>query len=102
VIKFPEIRGNPPSPRIGGSGSGPKTKPEPPHSKITMETGTVKSFNPRRFGFGFIVTDGTKAEVFFPVREMAGSGFLRKGQKVSFELGFDRGGRPIAKNVRAV
>jgi cold shock CspA family protein len=68
-----------------------------------METGTVKSFDGHRdAAYGFIRADGTGAEIFFPLREAAGySGFPKKGQRVTFVLGVDRTGRPIAKNVRA-
>ncbi|MBX4962667.1 cold-shock protein [Rhizobium binae] len=67
-----------------------------------MATGTVKFFNQDK-GFGFITPDNGGADVFVHVSAVDGSGPLRDGQKVSYELGQDRKtGKSKAENVRSV
>ena len=66
-----------------------------------MATGTVKFFNQDK-GFGFITPDNGGAVVFVHVSALQGSGLLRDGQKVSYDLGQDRKtGKSKAENVRA-
>ncbi|HJU03766.1 MAG TPA: cold-shock protein [Nitrospiraceae bacterium] len=69
-----------------------------------METkvanGTVKFFNQDK-GFGFITPDDGGQDVFVHISAVQGSGPLRDGQKVSFEVGQDRKtGKSKAENVR--
>lgn len=66
-----------------------------------MATGTVKFFNQDK-GFGFITPDNGGTDVFVHVSAIQGSGSLREGQKVSYDLGQDRKtGKSKAENVRA-
>ena len=57
-----------------------------------MAIGTVKWFNPAK-GFGFIVPDGGGKDVFVHISsvERAGMQVLSEGQRVSFEVGTERG-----------
>lgn len=50
--------------------------------------------------FGFITREG-QSDLFVHYTGINGSGFrlLKKGQKVSFELGTNNRGQPIATNV---
>lgn len=52
-----------------------------------MNTGVVKFFNSEK-GFGFIVDDETKKEIFVHFSEINCEGYktLTEGQKVSFEI----------------
>ncbi|MCU0449099.1 MAG: cold shock domain-containing protein [Bernardetiaceae bacterium] len=49
-----------------------------------MKTGKVKFFNQEK-GYGFIVTDGTNAEVFVHISEVRGGQPLNQNDSVSFE-----------------
>lgn len=65
-----------------------------------MATGTVKFFNQDK-GFGFITPDNGGPDVFVHVSALQGSGSLRDGQKVSYDVGQDRKtGKSKAENVR--
>jgi cold shock protein len=64
-----------------------------------MATGTVKFFNDDK-GFGFITPESGGQDVFVHVSALQGSGSLREGDKVSFEVGQDRKtGKSKAENV---
>jgi len=65
-----------------------------------VATGTVKSFNPKRH-FGFIQPDMGGKDVFVHISQVRKSGipYLRKGQKISFEIVHDQG-MPSAQNLR--
>ena len=64
-----------------------------------MATGTIKFFNDDK-GFGFITPDNGGQDVFVHVSALQGSGSLREGDKVSFEVGQDRKtGKSKAENV---
>ncbi|MFA5000688.1 MAG: cold shock domain-containing protein [Candidatus Paceibacterota bacterium] len=49
-------------------------------------TGTIKTLNPR--GFGFITREGETKDLFFHSKELVGVTFeeLKEGQTVSFEV----------------
>lgn len=61
--------------------------------------GTVKWFNPNK-GFGFIVPEDGGKDVFVHVSALSGK-TVSDGQKVEFDLGEDRNGKPCAQNVQA-
>ena len=62
-----------------------------------MNTGTVKFFNTSK-GFGFIVQDGKKDDIFFHVSALEGQN-INEGTKVSYDIGDSPKG-PSATNVR--
>jgi cold shock protein len=66
-----------------------------------MAKGTVKFFNNKK-GFGFIVPENGGTDIFVHVSALENSGVdgLNEGQKVSYELGTDRQGRPNAIDLR--
>ena len=66
-----------------------------------MANGTVKWFNSAK-GFGFIQPDDGGKDVFVHISavERAGLRGLDEGQKVSYELEADRGGRAAAVNLK--
>ena len=64
-----------------------------------MATGTVKFFNDQK-GFGFIVSDTDKNDVFVHVSAVQ-TGTLNEGDKVEFEMGEGQKG-PCAVNVKTV
>ncbi len=67
-----------------------------------MATGTVKFFSQDK-GYGFITPDTGDPDVFVHVSAVQGSGPLRDGQKVSYEIGQDRKtGKSKAENVRVI
>ena len=68
-----------------------------------MTIGTVKFFNTTK-GFGFIEPeDGSKdAFVHISAVERSGLSTLNEGQKVSYELQNDRGGKVSATNLQLV
>jgi CspA family cold shock protein len=67
-----------------------------------MATGTVKFFNNDK-GFGFITPENGGQDVFVHVSTLQGSGSLREGQRVSYEVGQDRKtGKAKAENVREI
>jgi CspA family cold shock protein len=63
-----------------------------------MKTGTVKFFNLAK-GFGFIVEDGTNAEVFVHVTGLVDQ--IKDQDKVSYEVSDGKKG-PNAVNVRKI
>jgi CspA family cold shock protein len=67
-----------------------------------MATGTVKFFNENK-GYGFIAPDGGGNDAFVHISAVERSGMrtLRDGQRVSFDLQEDRGGKMAACNLRA-
>jgi cold shock CspA family protein len=69
-----------------------------------LRTGRIRNFNVDR-GFGFISEDGGgvnggNRDVFFHVRTLAEVFDPAPGQRVAFDSGEDRSGRPQAVNVR--
>lgn len=65
-----------------------------------MPTGTVKFFDTGK-GFGFIKSDDGSADVFFHVSAMPEGVIPNQGDRVAYEVGFDRkSGRERAENVR--
>ena len=65
-----------------------------------MAIGTVKFFNNDR-GYGFIANEagGEDAFVHISAVERSGMTSLREGQKLSFDLGAGRDGKPCAVNL---
>ena len=70
-----------------------------------MNTGVVKFFNSEK-GFGFIVDDKTKQEVFVHFSAISGDGYktLTEGAKVEFEIQQDPkdASRTRAANVKII
>ncbi len=68
--------------------------------KTSMQTGTVKWFNPIK-GYGFIEPeDGSKdAFVHITAVQKAGLQDLREGQRVQFDLTEGRNGKTAAENL---
>lgn len=65
-----------------------------------MAKGTVKWFNAQK-GFGFIIPEAGGKDVFMHVSGL-GNGFVpADNQKVDYEMGEDRNGRPVAEQVKA-
>ncbi len=65
-----------------------------------MATGIIKWFNITK-GFGFIVPDTGGKDVFAHISGMAPGFKPADGQKVTYDMGEDRAGRPVADNVQA-
>ena len=65
-----------------------------------MSTGTVKWFSGKK-GFGFITPDGGGEDLFVHHSEIKTTGYasLEEGQKVEYEVGQGKKGRPCATNV---
>ena len=65
-----------------------------------MGTGIVKWFNEKK-GFGFISPDEGGEDLFVHYSEIKANGYasLDEGQKVEFEVGQGKQGRPCATNV---
>jgi CspA family cold shock protein len=69
---------------------------------LIMSTGRVARYDDDR-GFGFITPDGGGADVFVHANHLANADFLRKDQRVSFEIvNDDRRGKPRADKVRVI
>ena len=67
-----------------------------------MSIGKVSYYDDGR-GFGFIVPDDGGADVFVHANYIVNADFLRKDQKVSFEVvNDDRHGKPRADKVRVI
>lgn len=64
-----------------------------------MKTGTIKFFNATK-GYGFIVEDGTNAEIFLHVTGLVDQP-VNSGDKVSFEVAEGRKGLN-AVNVKKI
>ncbi len=64
-----------------------------------MPKGTIKKLMDKGFGF---ITEGGGEDIFFHSNSLEGVEFnsLSEGQKVEFEKGQGRDGRPAAVNVR--
>ena len=65
-----------------------------------MSTGTVKWFNSDK-GYGFITPDDGGKDLFVHHSDVKASGnaTLNEGQKVEYEVGEGKKGRPRAKKV---
>ena len=67
-----------------------------------MSTGRVAHYDEAR-GFGFIIPDDGGSDVFVHANYLVNSDFLRKDQRVSFEVvNDDRRGKPRADKVRVL
>jgi CspA family cold shock protein len=68
--------------------------------EVQVSTGTVKWFNASK-GFGFITPDEGGDDLFVHHSEIKASGYasLDEGQKVEFEVGEGKKGRPCATSV---
>jgi CspA family cold shock protein len=67
-----------------------------------MPIGKVAHYDEAR-GFGFIVPDDGGADVFVHANYLVNADFLRKDQRVSFEVVTDdRRGKPRADKVRVI
>ena len=67
-----------------------------------MSIGKVSYYDDER-GFGFIVPDDGGADVFVHANYIVNADFLRKDQRVSFEVvSDDRRGKPRADRVMVV
>lgn len=65
-------------------------------------TGTVKFFDSKR-GFGFINgSDGKEMFVHFSQIDSKGFKTLRDGERVEYELGEGRNGKPMAVSVKPI
>jgi len=66
-----------------------------------MANGTVKWFNASK-GYGFIAPDDGSNDVFIHISslERAGLSQLNDGQKISYELEENKGGKTSAINVQ--
>jgi cold shock protein len=64
-------------------------------------TGVIKWFNSGK-AFGFIKPDNGSADLFVHINDMAAELAPLEGDKVSFEIGKDRTGRPKVCNVRII
>ena len=69
---------------------------------MKMPIGKVAHYDEAR-GFGFIVPDDGGADVFVHANYLVNADFLRRDQKVSFEVvNDDRRGKPRADRVRVL
>jgi cold shock CspA family protein len=50
-------------------------------------------------GYGFVRSPGRDRDVFLHASEIGGD-TVRIGDKLSFEVGIDRAGRPMARSIR--
>ena len=67
-----------------------------------MSTGRIAHYDESR-GFGFIKPDDGGADVFVHANHLVNADFLRKEQRVSFEVvNDDRRGKPRADKVRVI
>jgi len=67
-----------------------------------MSTGRISHYDEAR-GFGFITPDHGGVDVFVHANYLVNADFLRKDQRVSFEVvNDDRRGKPRADQVRAL
>ena len=70
--------------------------------EIDRNVGTVKWFNVQK-GFGFIRPDGGSAtDIFVHAHALAAAGIadLREGDRVEYQIEFDRNKRPHATELR--
>jgi len=68
-----------------------------------VTTGTVKWFH-RKKGYGFIIPDGEKKDLFVHFSDILMDGYkaLYEGDVVEFEVGEGPNGGSVAKNVRVL
>lgn len=67
-----------------------------------MPTGIVAHFDEGR-KFGFITPDDGTADIFVHAKQLVNADFLRKDQRISFDVAQDiRRGKPQAVNVMVV
>lgn len=64
-----------------------------------MSSGVVKFFDSKK-GFGFICPDDGGKDIFVHVTGLNGLKSLNEGQRVTYDIGQERG-KTTAKNVRA-
>lgn len=65
-----------------------------------MANGTVKWFSPEK-GFGFIIPDSAGQDVFVHVSALRPTDTLSEGDRVSYDIGTNRG-KSCAVNVRSL
>jgi cold shock CspA family protein len=63
-----------------------------------MPNGTIKNYSAER-GYGFIACTGKK-DLFFHIKSFAFGKIPEPGQHVTFDIGPDASGRPMAINIR--
>jgi cold shock CspA family protein len=71
---------------------------------MAMQTGVVKRFCPASKGYGFIVPDDERGDVFFHMKDCSlRNTFLQVGDRVEFEVNqFANGKRREACEVRKI
>lgn len=75
----------------------PVAPPKEKKPKASRKQGRIKFINANK-GFGFISIYGAE-DVHFSESDTNGQKFMR-GDRVTFEIGEDKRGKPTAKNVR--
>jgi CspA family cold shock protein len=67
-----------------------------------MPTGKISHYDANR-GYGFIIPDDGSADVFVHASHLANADFLKKDQRVSFEIALgERRNKPRGDNVRVL
>lgn len=63
--------------------------------------GTIKFFNPEK-GFGFIVPDDGSSDMFVHISACQEEWMPQEDERVEYEVGAGRDGRPAAEDVRPI